>query len=415
VRFFTAQVCGTHESVRALRAPETAPTQIEACTLFNVAESTLYALQKEAIDRLTQVIWEHEYQLRKELRAVRLRRLEAPTYTQLIGSDRHVEALLTELTQLGLPWIIAVEGIGGIGKTALTDQLMRHCIAYTDYHDFGWVTARQANFGLVGTLQPLTQPLTTIEQAVLALVAQLTDHDPLYTALAYPKQLAYLEATLKETPHLIALDNLETQGDFRTWLPLLRRLSNPSKFLITSRQRLDGEVGIYHFALPELSAADALLLLRYEAKVSNLTLVTDADDKRLQPIYATVGGNPLALRLVLGQLQYHALDQVLSDLTLARGKKAEALYQYIFQRAWQHLDEAARRVWLFMPLFSEPEATLVNLVELSGLATTAVSEALEQLVRQNLINCHGTLHERRYSLHSLTRTFLHEQVAQWEW
>ena len=127
-----------------------------------------------------------------------------------------------------------------------------------------------------------------------------------------------------------------------------------------------------------------------------------------------MGGNPLALRLVVGQLHFHGLDQVLTDLTLARGKKAEALYHYIYHSAWKNLGEAARQVWLLLPLLSEPEATLTNLVAFSDLSSTVVRDALEQLVLQNLVICQGTLQERRYGLHSLTRTFLHEQVVQWQ-
>ena len=39
---------------------------------------------------------------------------------------------------------------------------------------------------------------------------------------------------------------------------------------------------------------------------------------------------------------------------------------------------------------------------------------LAGLVRLNLVNVGGDLQRRRYSIHSLTRTFLHEQVARWQ-
>ncbi|MCB9151341.1 MAG: hypothetical protein H6641_21510 [Caldilineaceae bacterium] len=387
---------------------------IEVCNVLNVAESTLYSLQKNAIDRLTQVILDLENQLRQEMRIGVERRLEAPTYTQLIGVETWVERLVEIVTQPSPPWIISIEGIGGIGKTALADRVMRHCIAHTGYSDFGWATARQENLRLDGSLQKLVQPLTTIEQTVGVLVAQLTDVDPLYTSLDYHKKLAYLEDYLNQTPSIIAIDNLETLEDLKEWLPLLRRLTQPTKFILTSRSRLHSEAGIYHFSVPELSETDAFKLLRHEATVSNLPLVAAATDDLLQPIFSVVGGNPLALRLVVGQLNFHNFDQVLADLTMARGKKAETLYRFIYQNAWENLDESARQIWLLMPLWSESSATLENLTEFSGLSIDKVQEALEQLTLQNLINCSGTLYERRYSLHSLTRSFLHEQVARWQ-
>jgi hypothetical protein len=36
------------------------------------------------------------------------------------------------------------------------------------------------------------------------------------------------------------------------------------------------------------------------------------------------------------------------------------------------------------------------------------------LVLLNLVDARGGLHERRYTIHSLTRTFLQEQVAKWK-
>ena len=38
---------------------------------------------------------------------------------------------------------------------------------------------------------------------------------------------------------------------------------------------------------------------------------------------------------------------------------------------------------------------------------------LDDLVKVNLVDARGDLYQRRYSIHALTRTFLHEQVLRW--
>src|SRR5690606_31873901 len=101
-----------------------------------------------------------------------------------------------------------------------------------------------------------------------------------------------LRARLKQLPHLIVIDNLETLLDVESLLPLLQDLANPSKFLLTSRVGLYSAPNIHHFKIPELSAANAYQLIRQEAKVSNLPALAAATDAELQPIYATAGGNP---------------------------------------------------------------------------------------------------------------------------
>ena len=63
-----------------------------------------------------------------------------------------------------------------------------------------------------------------------------------------------------------------------------------------------------------------------------------ASDETLHPIFETVGGNPLALRLVVGQTTVHALPDVLDALRLARGRTVEQLYTFIYRQAWENLD-----------------------------------------------------------------------------
>jgi len=51
-------------------------------------------------------------------------------------------------------------------------------------------------------------------------------------------------------------------------------------------------------------------------------------------------------------------------------------------------------------------------------ATTGMEEgelrpALERLVSLNLVDVQGTLDDRRFSIHSLTRSFLHKQMVNW--
>ena len=126
--------------------------------------------------------------------------------------------------------------------------------------------------------------------------------------------MAALEGRLHHAPHLIVVDNLETVADVETLLPALARLANPSKFLLTSRDAFSGQAEIYHFPVPELAEADATALIRAEARLRNLRHVTEASDADLRPLVDTVGGNPLALRLVTGQLYLFALPQVIENL-----------------------------------------------------------------------------------------------------
>jgi transcriptional regulator with XRE-family HTH domain len=347
--------------------------------------------------------------------AVLEERLEKPTYTQLIGVEDHLDSLLRVLASPEPPWLISIEGFGGLGKTCLAHALSRRVIQQRLFDDFGWVSARQYVFHLGEGIKPVGLPaVLTVESLVEKLVAQLMPDTPRSDTLFAQQAQAILKTRLKRIPHLIVIDNLETVEDIEVLLPTLRELADPTKFLLTSRESLYHESGIYHFPLPELSETDALRLIRYETKLHNLTHLKQASDDDLKRIFEIVGGNPLAIRLVVGQIHEFALDVILDDLAQARGQTVEELYTFIYRRSWEALDEPARMLFLAMPLITDEGESLEGLIELSGLDAAAVRTSLRQLIDLNLANSFGDHNERYYSIHNLTRTFLHNQVLKWK-
>lgn len=381
---------------------------------LNVAEITVHRLQKAALQHLARIIEDREHSLRAERRASLKQRLEPPTYDVLIGTDEYLIRLLERLVAPDAPWLISIEGLGGLGKTSLADALCRRVIEQDLFDDLGWISVRQRVLNLGSGIKPVAAPALTAEDLVEKLLTQLMPDVPRTGPLLLPEAQAALQARLAEQRHLIVIDNLETLTDVESLVPTLRQLANPTKFLLTSRESLHYEPGLFHFQLPELTEVDALRLIRHEARLHNLPYLAEAGDDELKPIFATVGGNPLALRLVVGQTHIQALPAILSDLTAARGQQVETLYTFIYRQTWDRLAEPERRVLLAMPLVPERGSDLDYLVEVIGLERGQVVTALNTLVKLNLVNAVGGLNERSYTIHNLTRTFLQEQVARWQ-
>jgi len=385
---------------------------------LNIAEGTVWKKQREGLDHLTEIMREEEVAARASQQTHWLDRLETATYEQLYGVGNHLDTLTEQIRANDAPWIISIEGIGGIGKTALTDRLLRHLIGlgvfgWDTFADVGWVTARQTVLNAGGGLRTVQPAALTRDALVESLLRQLMPDQPLPLSHTFEQMLAILKTRLKERPHVIVVDNLETLRDVEELLDTLRALVNPSKFVLTTRKSLAGAVQVFPFRVPQLSQADALELVRREAKRRNLPELAAADDAELRPIYATVGGNPLALRLVVGQTHLHALAVVLADLKAARGSQVEALYTYVYRRAWDNLNPSAQRVLLMMPLISERGADEDYLQGTCGLPPGELRDALDHLVTLNLVDRLGDLHHSRYTIHSLTRSFLHNQVLKW--
>jgi len=384
--------------------------------ILHIAEGTVWRKQREAISRLAVILQEQERRACDQRRARFAARLETPTYRHLIGVERHLEALAAQVNQPDHAWLIAIEGLGGIGKTALADALARHLMGGYQWQDFAWVTARQQIFNGGGAIKPIAKPALTTDALIDALVKQLLSAEVGTSLLSLEQKHNLLQQRLRAQPHLIVIDNLETLLDVESLLGTLRELVNPSKFLLTSRISRFHETDIFHFTLPELNETDALALVRQEAEVRNLPALAAATDADLQTIYATVGGNPLALRLVVGQTHIHPLKHVLATLHAAQGYRVKQLYRYIYWQAWENLDNEGQQVLLLMPLVTESGGDLDYLAQMAapaGLTATAVSDALERLVALSLVDSRGGLQDRRYTIHALTRTFLQEQVLKW--
>ncbi len=379
---------------------------------LNAAEPSIYRWQSQAIDRLAVVLWQQEQQVAAQRVAELEARLEPASYSQLFGVDAHQAALLDKLFTPTPACLISISGIGGIGKTSLANSVVRAAIRRQPEAEVAWVSARRQRFDFGGKVHHLSQPALTVETLLDALALQLLPGVPKFTAVE--QAIAALRASFARRPALLVVDNLETAADVDGLLPVLRQLANPARFLLTTRHSLYGEPGVFHFGVPELSEADALRLVRQEAGQRNLPELAAASDADLHPVYRTVGGNPLALRLLVGQVHVRSLPGILDDLASARGAPAENLYAYIYQAAWSRLNEPCRRALLAMPLVTQHGGSLPQLSAISGMAAGELSDALAELVTLNLVDAQAPLlSERRYAIHALTRSFLLEQVARW--
>lgn len=378
---------------------------------LHISEATANRWQRDALRSLSDVVEARERTARLAFQARFVMRLEAPSYERLFGIDESVGKLSSLLVTPTAPWLLLLEGMGGLGKTALADTLMRHAITHSPFVDFAWISARQQRFVLGGALKPLKEPMSTPDALIEALARQLLT--PISLPFNINEALTRLQNRLQSQPHLIVIDNLETLDDVEELLPSLRRMVNPTKFLLTSRSAVHSEQSVYHFPVAQLSLPAALALIRHEAQALNLPTLAQSSVDELRPIYEMVGGNPLALRLVVGQTRIYPLPTVLEDLRNARGAPIEALYTHLYQYAWQHLDDTARRVLLSMALVIETGADLPMLVSMTSMEPALLRDALAQLVTFNLVNRLGDLATSRYTIHSLTRAFLHNQVARW--
>lgn len=378
---------------------------------LGISESAFYRQRKDALITLTDIALAQENQASLKHIARLEERLETPSYQQLFGLNELRERLARLLCDQSDIRLFCLAGIGGIGKTSLADALARQAIAEGCFEEVAWVSARQQWFAPWGEIKETGQPALTRQELLIALNQQLSE-TPLPPRPA-DELLATLKLHLQSRSHLIILDNLETVADYQEIWPLLQELSQLAWILLTSRVAIHNQPYLHLTNLTELSPTDAETLIRDEARRRGITDLAKARPEFMDQIYEIVGGNPLALKLIIGQVHLRSLPTILADFKEARDQKVENLYEFIYLKVWQLLDKTARQVLVAMLLVTAPGITLEHLAGLSEIDYNPLTQALDRLIQLSLVQVGGTPNERRYYIHRLTQTFLHNQVTKW--
>jgi tetratricopeptide (TPR) repeat protein len=291
--------------------------------------------------------------------------------------------------------LISIEGIGGIGKTALALEVAYECLQASKaqspisgrmvFEGYIWVTDEHRRLAL---------------NDLLDAIAKTLDYSGIVQQPLEDKRVS-VQKLLQTKPYLLIVDNFETVTDDGIQNFLLN-LPEPSKALITTREKK--LTGVWAISLSKLERPEAVALIRSEGKRLGLAAVEHAEDELLDRLCLAAGGTPLAIKWALGQIKQRgqSLAMVLAALYEARGN----IFQDMFARSWSLLEDEARQVLLVMPLFAAP-ATRHGIEAASGAYSLVLDNALGQLIEMSLVDVvdEPGLMDLRYGIHPLTRAF----------
>jgi hypothetical protein len=297
-----------------------------------------------------------------------------------------------------------------MGKTALAREVVDR--AQGDFEHIVWTSAQVERF--VGDQAVAVDTHLSRLDDVLAAVGRQVGGRAV-SLLPPAQQVEAAKGFLRATRILVVLDNLETVTDSVGLVDQAISVIGQGRLLITSRHEV-AHNRVRNLRLPGLPEPDGILFLRTEGQQRGIASVAQADPKDLKEIHAATGGAPLAMKLVVGQLDRQPFASVLECLQKASVAGQDyAFYRFVYQRSWDMLEEPAQMALVDMSVFPPGSGGAVADVQaISQLPTEVFFPAMDQLIRYSLVDKFGALKQERYALHALTHYFILSDITQ-EW
>lgn len=317
-----------------------------------------------------------------------------PDMPALVGRDKELaqldELLKDSENEPTAPVIVAIDGMPGIGKTALAIH-WAHRIA--DQFPDGVLHADLRGHGAESTLRAFLDALGVPPD-------RLPDHP---TA-----QAGLYRSLLHDRRMLILLDNASNAEDVRPLLPG----TSSSVIIVTSRSQLIGLAATHNarrIAIEPLSAGDSRTIL-----VNRLhPLRAAAEPDALREITELCAGVPLALAVVAARASAspgHSLTAILSELRDPATRlcalsttDAAANTCAAFGISYHQLSLPARRVLELLAQQQHAAFTLATAAAVSGIAPAKVRLVLSELTTACLLT---EWPDGRFVLHDLVRTYV---------
>lgn len=379
------RVTPTEETVETLLELGQAEAQLDREWGLQLVRSARYFELLDVVDRL----WE-------PAEAIMIpHNLPKPTYTEFVGRSEERQRLLELLGTTSAAPLIMVDGIGGVGKTALVIHVAYQCLEAScstselvDAPTFAviiFVSAKQKYLTADGILPRAYAPDTL--RSIYREIAHVLDLD--ITHLTLEELPSHIRYALSKQRTLLIVDNLETVEDKDSVLAFLYDLPAQVKVVITTREQR------YYtpIQLASLAESEGLLLIEQEAAKQQLQL----SKGEARQLYAGTGGIPAAIIYGIGQL---AIGRELSNVLMRMADHEGDVARFFFHDSVAPLrGRAAHHLLMAIAMFAKtPQSNLAFYVADLADDPWRANEAEVHLLRLSLIH----KEEQRFIMHPLT-------------
>ena len=305
-----------------------------------------------------------------------------PDYINFIGRDDEIKKLLNLLDVNNRSWIVVIDGVGGVGKSALALEIAHHYIRLynngLDNNFFDaiiWVSAKTSHLTADG-IKPKYQAINTIKDIYTTIENTLESN--FSNNFNKHEYYIYINKILTKQRTLIIVDNLETIDDPQVD-EFLRDLPSPTKCIVTTRHRIDVA---YPIRLTGLPKNDGYYLIEQECRKKGVAISSDDIDL----LYKRTGGLPLAIVWCIAQVAY---GYDIKDIFYRLGNPNSDIIKFSFEQSLSAIKNKPPHLLLIIISLSS-SINREQLFSISGLSKLDCDEGLVSLEKLSLINKKGS-------------------------
>lgn len=329
-------------------------------------------------------------------------------YTTLVGREGELNRLLDLLSWNNPTARISIEGLGGIGKTALILDAVYSCLQASPknllwqdstntlphFEAIIFTSAKTQYFTDCGILPRWRREKNLND--ILQTITHIVDRKEIFTG-NFEESYKQIWQHLSNKRTLLIIDNFETLEEDQKILSFLYELPSTVKAAIVSREKTPFTA----IRLAALTQTETLILIQQQANQNGVTLNLD----RSLELYQITGGIPAAIVYATRLLGAgYSIQSISSQLRSYRGDYC----RFYFEGSMQHLKgQPAYQLLMSLAVFAKPPTKQAVCAVACVSEHTAATNGLVQLQQLSLI-----VHQQgRYIIQPLTREYALSQMV----
>jgi tetratricopeptide (TPR) repeat protein len=321
-------------------------------------------------------------------------------FSLFIGRKKEIENLGNAIEH-PRHFISALDGIGGVGKSAIAIECCNRLIndKNSKYEYIIWVSAKSTMFK-DGKIINIEQAFEHLEQLIDTILILLGFSE--YLQYEYRKRKTIAVEILSCTQVLLVLDNLETikPGNFaEIWNFINNEFPSPSKILLTSREFPESVPQTIR--VENLSEEDSLILIEQYAQ--DIGIPDNYISGIKKEIYNLSSGLPIVIRSILGQIK---LGKNISAIKKEIENNTDNISKFCFEQQLALLSIDQKTVLLTICLASDilDHDALVYII--SDLLSVTLLDILKDLSSFSIIKINYLPNSTEYNILPLIKNYI---------